>query len=142
MELPESLLESTIEERKIYFFTEKALIGVPNHMHVCIKIKDKILLFSTCTSQMDTVYKLGVLRGWDLNTFPCFKKSKLNKFDRELTFVNCNNIIPCEKNEFVKGLKNGSIIPLEGKLSEKDMEMISKGVHSSIMVPQEIKDLF
>lgn len=51
MELPESLLENTIEEQKIYFFTEKALVGIPNHMHVCIKMKDRILLFSTCTSQ-------------------------------------------------------------------------------------------
>lgn len=142
MELPESLLENTIEEQKIYFFTEKALIGIPNHMHVCIKIKDRILLFSTCTSQMDTVYKLGVLKGWNLNTFPCFKKNKQNKFEEELTFVNCNNIIPCDKNEFIKCLKNRSIIPLEGMFSKEDMKMISKGVHSSFMVPQEIKNLF
>lgn len=107
MELPESLLENTIEEQKIYFFTEKALVGIPNHMHVCIKIKDKILLFSTCTSQMDTVYKLGVLKGWDLNTFPCFKKSKQNKFDRELTFVNCNQKAVERKHSLVEYLKKG-----------------------------------
>lgn len=142
MELPESLLENTIEEQKIYFFTEKAMIGIPNHMHVCIKIKDRILLFSTCTSQMDTVYKLGMLKGWDLNTFPCFKKNKQNKFDRELTFINCNNIIPCDKGEFTKYLKNGTIIPLDGMLTREDMAMIAKGVQSSIVVPQEIKNLF
>lgn len=142
MELPESLLENTIEEQKIYFFTEKALIGIPNHMHICIKIKDRILLFSTCTSQMDTVYRLGVLKGWNLDTFPCFKRNEQNKFDRELTFVNCNNIIRCDKSEFMDGLKNRSIIPLDGILSEKDMKMIAEGVRLSIIVPQEIKDLF
>lgn len=39
MELPDSLLESSIEERKIYFFTKNATIGIPNHMHVCIRLK-------------------------------------------------------------------------------------------------------
>ena len=142
MELPESLLESTIEEQKIYFFTDKAPVGIPDHMHVCIKVKDKILLFSTCTSQMDTVYKLGVLKGWNLNTFPCLKKNEQNNFDEELTFVNCNNIIPCDKGDFIKYLKNGFIRPLDGILSNEDMKLISKGVHTSIMVPQEIKNLF
>lgn len=142
MELPESLLESSIEEQKIYYFTGKTPIGIPNHMHVCIKVKDKFLLFSTCTSQMDTVYKLGVLKGWDLNTFPCFKKNKQNKFDRDLTFVNCNNIIPCDRSKFVELLKTNVITPLDGTLSESDMKLIFKGVRNSIMVPQEIKDLF
>ena len=142
MELPDSLLESSIEERKIYFFTKNATIGSPNHMHVCIRLKDRVLLFSTCTSQTDTVYRLGQFKGWDMNTFPCFKKNEQNKFDRELTFVNCNNIIQCDKDEFLKFIKNGSIIPLDGTLNEREMNLISNGIQKSITVAQEIKELF
>lgn len=142
MELPEALLESSIEEQNIYFFTEKAPIGIANHMHICLKVKDKLLLFSTCTSQTDTVYRLAQFKGWDLNTFPCFKQNKQNSFQQDLTYVNCNNIFQCEKKDFIKWLKNGVIKPLEGKMNETDMELIAKGVKKSSMVAQEIKDLF
>ncbi len=142
MELPESLIEGSIEEQHIYFFTDKAPIGIPNHMHVCIKVKDKLLLFSTCASQTDTVFRLAQLKGWDVNTFPCFKKSTDNLFDRELTFINCNNIITCTKKDFTKMLSNGSVVSLEGRLTDNDMKLVAQGVKKSITVPKEIKELF
>ena len=111
-------------------------------MHVCIKVKDKLLLFSTCTSQTDTVFRLAQLKGWDVNTFPCFKKSTDNLFDRELTFINCNNIITCTKKDFTKMLSNGSVVSLEGRLTDNDMKLVAQGVKKSITVPQEIKELF
>lgn len=75
MKLPSSLISSTIEENKIYYFTARSPIGIRDHMHICIRKHDKLLLFSTCTSQMDTVYKLAMLQKQDMSTFPCFKKT-------------------------------------------------------------------
>lgn len=114
MEIPQSLLENTIEENKIYFFTDKSKFGVKGHLHVCLRKGDEILLFSTCTSQMDTVYKLARYRGFDPNTI----------------------------DDFVSELRNGRIIPTEGFLSDAEMQTIASGVQKSQLVPLNIKKLF
>lgn len=101
-----------------------------------------MLLFSTCTSQTDTVYRLAVLKKWDMNTFPRFKKNAENQFTRDLTFVNCNNIIRCSQDDFADYLKQGVIIPFEGVMNEEAMRLIANGVRKSKVVAQEIKDLF
>ena len=51
MELPGLLIEDAVEERSIFYFTKRSEIGIPGHMHICVKIKDRVLFFSTCTSQ-------------------------------------------------------------------------------------------
>lgn len=70
------------------------------------------------------------------------QKSTDNLFDRELTFINCNNIITCTKKDFTKMLSNGSVVSLEGRLTDNDMKLVAQGVKKSITVPQEIKELF
>lgn len=142
MELPSSLISSTIEENKIYYFTAQSPIGIPKHMHICIRKHDKFLLFSTCTSQMDTVYRLAVRQKQDMSTFPCFKKDTTNLFETDYTFVNCNNIISCFQEDFIRYLQNKVIIPLDGVMSDEAMQMIADGVKKSKTVVQEIKDLF
>lgn len=42
MELPNDLLAQSVEEGKIYFFRDTCPIGVKGHMHVCIKIHEKV----------------------------------------------------------------------------------------------------
>lgn len=111
-------------------------------MHICIKIKDELLLFSACTSQTDTVYRLAQRKKWDLNTFPCFKQNDTNKFEKELTYVNCNHIIRCEKDSFINMLKNKSVIRLDGTLTDNDIRLISQGVKLSPVVTDDIKNLF
>lgn len=142
MELPASLVEEMIAENRIYFFRDDSPVGIPGHMHVCIKKSDRVLFFSTCTSQQDTVLKLHKYRGYDLDSFPCFIQNDVNKFNTRETYVNCNNIVPCDSISFIKYLSNKLIVPFDGKLSDEDMELISKGVLSSHLVPEDIKDLF
>ena len=93
MELPGSLLGAVVGEGEKYFFTVDCPIGVQEHIHICIKRYNKILLFSTCSSQTDTAFRLAKLRGLDLNTFPVFTRNNVNKFQRDMTYVNCNNVI-------------------------------------------------
>lgn len=142
MELPSSLISSTIEENKIYYFTARSPIGIPEHMHICIRKHDKLLLFSTCTSQMDTVYRHALLKKLDMSTFPCFKKDSTNLFETDYTFVNCNNIISCSQKDFIRYLQDKVIIPFDGVISNEAMQMIADGVKKSKTVVQEIKDLF
>ena len=116
MELPGSLLRAVVGEGEKYFFTVDCPIGVQEHIHICIKRHNKILLFSTCSSQTDTAFRLAKLRGLDLNTFPVFTRNNVNKFQRDMTYVNCNNVIEVSEAEFGQLIKDGKAHRLEGKL--------------------------
>lgn len=142
MELPGSLLGAIVGEGEKYFFTVDCPIGVQEHIHICIKRHNKILLFSTCSSQTDTAFRLAKLRGLDLNTFPLFTRNEVNKFQRDMTYVNCNNVIEVSEAEFGQLIKDGKVHRLDGKLDELSMALIANGVKLSPDVERRIKDLF
>ena len=142
MELPGSLLGAIVGEGEKYFFTVDCPIGVQEHIHICIKRHNKILLFSTCSSQTDTAFRLAKLRGLDLNTFPVFTHNEVNKFQRDMTYVNCNNVIEVSEAEFGQLIKDGKVHRLDGKLDELSMALIANGVKLSPDVERRIKDLF
>ena len=142
MDIPGSLIGSTVGEGEKYFFTVDCPIGVQEHIHICIKRHNRILLFSTCSSQTDTALRLAKLRGLDLNTFPVFTRNEVNKFQRDMTYVNCNNVIEVSESEFGQLIKEGKVHHLDGKLDELSMKLIAKGVKLSIDVERRIKDLF
>ena len=93
MELPASLMGAVVGEGEKYFFTVDCPIGVQEHIHICIKRNNKILLFSTCSSQTDTAFRLAKLKGLDMNTFPVFTRNDVNKFQKDMTYVNYCSII-------------------------------------------------
>lgn len=142
MELPGSLLGAVVGEGEKYFFTVDCPIGVQEHIHICIKRHNKILLFSTCSSQTDTAFRLAKLRGLDLNTFPVFTRNNVNKFQRDMTYVNCNNVIEVSEAQFGQLIKDGKVHRLDGKLDEFSMAFIANGVKLSPDVERRIKDLF
>lgn len=142
MELPGSLLGAVVGEGEKYFFTVDCPIGIQEHIHICIKRHNKILLFSTCSSQTDTAFRLAKLRGLDLSTFPVFTRNEVNKFQRDMTYVNCNNVIEVSEAEFGQLIKDGKVHRLDGKLDELSMALIANGVKLSPDVERRIKDLF
>lgn len=142
MELPGCLLGAVVGEGEKYFFTVDCPIGVQEHIHICIKRHNKILLFSTCSSQTDTAFRLAKLRGLDLSTFPVFTRNEVNKFQRDMTYVNCNNVIEVGEAEFGQLIKDGKVHRLDGKLDELSMALIANGVKLSPDVERRIKDLF
>lgn len=142
MELPGSLLGAVVGEGEKYFFTVDCPIGIQEHIHICIKRHNKVLLFSTCSSQTDTAFRLAKLRGLDLNTFPVFTRNEVNKFQRDMTYVNCNNVIEVSEAEFGQLIKDGKVHRLDGKLDELSMTLIANGVKLSPDVERRIKDLF
>lgn len=142
MDIPSSLVGSTVNEGEKYFFTVDCPIGIREHIHICIKRNDRILLFSTCSSRTDTAYRLAILRGQDLNTFPVYPKNKVNKFQKEHTYVNCNSVIEISETEFGKLIKEGKVHKLDGIIDEQGLSLIANGVKLSTDVERRIKDLF
>lgn len=142
MDLPSSLMGAVVGEGEKYFFTVDCPIGVQEHIHICIKRHNKILLFSTSSSQTDTAFRLAQLRGLDLNTFPVFTRNEVNKFQRDLTYVNCNKVIEISETAFGQLIKDGKVHRLDGKLDQQSMQLIAGGVKLSKDVPGRIKDLF
>jgi hypothetical protein len=87
--IPRKLQEEAVIEGNIYFFEKNASFGIPGHMHVCIKRADRLLFFSTCSSQINTALQLAKRFGWDINTFPVYKaNAETNQFKEPLTYVN------------------------------------------------------
>ena len=142
MDIPAGLVGAAVGEGEKYFFTVDCPIGIQEHIHICIKRHNRILLFSTCSSKTDTAFRLAQLRGLDVNTFPMFTKNDVNKFQREITYVNCNNVIEISEAEFGQLIKDGKVHRLEGTLDDLSMQLIANGVKLSKDVARRIKDLF
>lgn len=141
MDLPLSLINEAVNETELYFFTKNTDKGVPGHMHVCVRKGDKFILFTACTSQTDTILKFVTRTNADPNTFPCFAPDDVNGF-KQLTYINCNNIIEFDKIEFLNQIKENKVYKLQGIISDYAMQQIVKGIKLSKTVPENIKKLF
>ena len=141
MDLPEKLLEKLIAESEIYFFNNGTKTGVPGHFHICVKRKDKLILFTACTSQINTIITFLSNSSTDPNTIPCIHPNQSNGF-RELTFVDCNRVFDCSIDAFIEDLQKGTIKKVVGELSLDEMELLVKGIKLSKTVADNIKKLF
>ncbi len=141
MELPLSLIEETVNETEMYFFTKETEKGVPGHIHVCVRKGEKFILFTACTSQTDTIFKFVTRTNADPNTFPCFAPDNINCF-KQLTYINCNNIIEFDRTEFLNQIKENKVYKLQGIITDDAMQQIVKGIKLSKTIPENIKKLF
>ena len=66
----------------------------------------------------------------------------MNQFQRDMTYVNCNNVIEVSDLEFGKLIKEGKVHRLSGHIDELGMSLIANGVKLSPEVERRIKDLF
>lgn len=141
--VPRQLLEEAVVEGNIYFFENNVSFGVPGHMHVCVKRADRLLLFSTCSSQIQTARSLSQRFGWDINTFPVYASNPgTNQFKEQLTYVNCNRCYDISVSDFVDLMERGEVRLLNGNFTADDLELIVKGVKKSTQIPREVKALF
>ena len=74
--------------------------------------------------------------------FPVFPRNDINKFTKDLTYINCNNVIEISYAEFGKLMKDGKVHRLEGHIDELGLQLIAKGVKLSPEIEGRIKDLF
>lgn len=142
MELPASLLGSAVGEGDIFLFKSDCPVGIANHMHICIKHADKVILLSTCSSQTGTAMRIAMIRGYDMNTFPVFTPTKENKFRKPQTYVNCNKVVELTDEEFGNLVKSGTICKLDGNIGTLGLSLIAKGIKLSPDIEGRIKHLF
>lgn len=141
--IPRQLKEEAVIEGNIYFFEKNSSFGIPSHMHVCVKRADRLLFFSTCSSQINTARELSKRFGWDINTFPVYAANdKTNKFKESLTYVNCNKCFEISVSDFVDLMDKGEVRLLQGCFTDDDLRMISKGVLASTQIVRDVKKLF
>lgn len=141
--IPRQLLEEAVIEGNVYYFEANSSFGVPGHMHVCVKRADRLLFFSTCSSQIQTARLLSQRFGWDINTFPIFVSNpNTNQFKEPLTYVNCNRCYEITVSAFVDLMEKGEVWLLQGCFTSADLELIGKGVLKSTQIPREVKMLF
>lgn len=143
LQLPRQLQEEAVIEGNIYFFEKNSSFGIPSHMHVCVKRADKLLFFSTCSSQINTAFQLAKRFGWDINTFPVYKaNAETNQFKEPLTYINCNRCYEISVSDFVDLMNKGQVRLLQGSFIKADLKLIAKGVKSSTQIARDIKKLF
>ena len=81
------------------------------------------------------------MKGLDINTFPVFTKNETNKFTKDQTYVNCNNVITVSDPFFGQLIHARKVIPLEGHIDPLGLGLIANGIKKSPEVERWIKDL-
>lgn len=130
-----------VREGDKYFFAADCPIGIKEHIHICILNKGRVLLLNTCSSQMDTAIRIARLKGYDINTFPVLKRDDVNKFRKEFTYVNCNDVVETTEQEFIELLKQGTVRKLSGVIGEQEMSLIRDGLRLSTQIERRVKEL-
>lgn len=141
MDLPEKLLEELVAETEIYFFNGGTPIGVPDHYHICVKRKERLILFTACASQINTIFTFLSHTSTDPNTIPCIHPNPTNCFG-ELTFVDCNRVFDYDVQAFLGDIRKGTVRKENGHLSLEEMRLLIRGIKLSKTVADSIKKLF
>lgn len=141
MELPSTLILSTVSEGNIFFFKKGCIVGIPEHRHICVKkSEDEVLIFTCCTSQEDTMNRLIQYHQLDPVTIPWIKADETNKLTKDDSFVNCNNVYKISYSEFCDLVNKGIISSTGGTLKDGHFSQIVEGILASKLVEEEIKD--
>lgn len=141
MDIPSSLFGATVSEGKMYFFKSDCPIGVKDHIHVCIKRGENIFLFATGSSQVEKAVRRARLLDYDINTYPVFPATAINKLKKPQTYIDCNRPIETSHEEFAELLKNGKVYEMPGVFDTASLYLIIHGVKCSTLVEERIKNL-
>lgn len=142
MDVPEALVRGQIEEGKVYRFYDSVPKGsnvIPNHWHICFKVKEEIVYFVCCTTKENTID--SYIKGTKLD--PKTKVHIVPTADNGLTkdtYLNCNSFQMCDFEELVKSISNG-VVTYSGFVSKEDFDCIRIGIISSAVVPDVIRKL-
>lgn len=142
MEIPVSAYSATVAEGKMYFFKMGCPIGIGDHIHVCIYRGDKVFLFATGSSQVEKAKKRASFLKYDLCTYPVFSKNDTNLFEKDETYIDCNNPIETTPEKFAELIQKGWVYELKGHFDSESLQLIAKGVKASELVKDRIKHLF
>lgn len=138
MKIPDVFFLQTIEEKQVFFFTEKSIIGIPNHRHICLtKIDGKCLIFACCTSQEQTLNKFLEFKKLPSSSVVYIPESDYSFLTKD-TFINCNDVQIIDEKDFINDYNNGNIRRV-GEIKFSHFAQIVKGVKESKLIPTETK---
>lgn len=135
MDLPSNLINSVIKDKAVFYLrTNKIDSGEPHYFIVISNIDNKIIALSCCTSQYDTILKYIKRNKYPDNTIADIDYNSYD-FLKTSTFINCNNKIEFDYDEFVKKhLKDE-----KGEINNEDYKKIVDGMLSSPDIEEEFK---
>jgi hypothetical protein len=138
--VPVELFKSTVQEKKVYFFSSTKLNTEKPHYFICIKRNNEdLLILSCCTSQQETVQKYIETRNLPHETMVWIKPEATNPFLKN-TFINCNNTFIYTLDDFESMYTTGKI-KYSGEISLNHYSQIVTGIHKSPLIDEETKEM-
>lgn len=137
MDLPDDLINAVIKDRAVFYLkTNKINSNEPHYFIVISNIDNKIIALSCCTTQYDTILKYIKRNKYPDCTIADIDYNNYG-FLKAPTFINCNNKIEFEYDDFVKKhLKNE-----KGEIDDTDFKKIVDGMLSSPDIEEEFKEI-
>lgn len=139
MELPKSLLNSSlIKEKSVFYFSTSKISSPEPHNFVLVKcIDSSIIAFTCCTTNYNTIYKYIIRNGYpeetvaslDYNNYP---------FLSSPTYINCNSKTEFDYTEFLNLYQKGKV-KYKGEISDEEYTKIVEGILLSEDIEEEFK---
>lgn len=141
MDLPDHLKSSILVEKSIFYFSSPKINSSDPHNFIILKnLDNKIIFFTCCTSQYDTVLRYIDKSGNHQNTITSIDYNSYS-FLKKPTFINCNSYIEYSKEEFFQLYDNGHV-QYRDKISSEEYDSIINGYLLSDDIEEDFKDLF
>jgi len=141
LKFPVNLFLQGIQEKKVYYFSNKNINTYTPHYYICLKrTDDDLLILSCCTSQFETVKRFIELSDLPFETLVWIKpKDGENPFIKD-RYVNCNQYFSYSIDQF-KQMYEQDNISFSGEISDVHFEQIIIGIKISPLIDEDIKDL-
>lgn len=143
MKVPLDNFITSINERKIYYFSSEKINTKVPHFFICIKrTKSDLLIMACCTSKIETHLRfINKRKNIPIETLVRIDPED-NNIDNpftKVTYVNCNNCYIYSIEEFKIMYKNDDIL-YKGELIRNIFDSILIGIHKSPLIVNEIKE--
>jgi hypothetical protein len=140
MEVSFEAFYQVIKEKSILYFSLNYQGNPDPHYYVLLDTGTEILLFSVCTSKLDTILNFVKKRNLDYDTIVFIESEPDNPFSKN-TYINCNSPVSIPCSEFKKMYEEGKI-KYKDQLTDKHFDQIINGILKSRLVERKIKKLF
>ena len=140
MEVSFETFYQVLKEKSILYFSLNYQGNPDPHYYVLLDKGTEILLFSVCTSKLDTILNYVKRRNLNYDTIVFIENEPDNPFSKN-TYINCNSPVSIPVEDFKKMFNEGKI-KYKDQLDDDHFEQIINGILKSRLVERKIKKLF
>ncbi len=139
MKLPVNFFLDTIQEKKVYYFSNSSMNTDIPHNYICLKrTPDDLLILSCCTSKFETIKRFIEIRELPYQTLVWIRPDDAI-FTKD-TYINCNQYFSYTVEQFKQMYESGKI-EFKGQIADSTFEEIIDGLLQSPLIDEETKDL-